>query len=158
VLIDPGDPTGPSLDRAIELTAARGGSIAAIALTHVDPDHAGGAETLAEILGIPTLAGPGAGRSLPYVVQELADKQLIEACDVPLRAAHTPGPRPDHLSFLVGGDPGWAIAGDLDGQRGYRVIPGPANDPAWTVSRERLASLVPRAEWLSGHPARPGKA
>ncbi len=44
VLIDPGDPTGPALERAIELAAAAGGTIEAVALTHVDPDHAAGAE------------------------------------------------------------------------------------------------------------------
>ena len=42
VLVDPGDPTGPALDRAIALAAERGGTIEAIALTHVDPDHAAG--------------------------------------------------------------------------------------------------------------------
>ena len=62
VLVDPGDPTGPALDRAIALAAERGGTIEAIALTHADPDHAAGAEALAERLGIPVVAGPGAGR------------------------------------------------------------------------------------------------
>ena len=51
VLIDPGDPTGPALDRALEIAAARGGAIEAVALTHVDPDHAAGAEAVAERLG-----------------------------------------------------------------------------------------------------------
>lgn len=159
VLIDPGDPTGPALDRALELAAARGATIEAIALTHVDPDHAGGAEALAEVLGIPVLAGPGGGRPLPYPVVELADMQRIEACDVPVRAVHAPGPRADHLAFIVGdGDPGWVIAGDLDGRRGNRMIPGPADDAAWTASRTRLANFAPHARWLSGHPAPPGKA
>ena len=36
----------------------------AVALTHVDPDHAAGAEAVAEILGIPVLTGPGGGRPL----------------------------------------------------------------------------------------------
>ena len=63
MLVDPGDPTGPALDRAIAIAAARGGAIAAIALTHADPDHAAGAEALAEHLGIPVLVGPGGGAS-----------------------------------------------------------------------------------------------
>ena len=53
VLVDPGDPTGPALDRAIALATERGGTIEAIALTHADPDHAAGSEALAERLGIP---------------------------------------------------------------------------------------------------------
>ena len=155
VLIDPGDPIGPSLDRAVELAAARGGSIEAIALTHVDPDHAGGAEALALILGIPVLAGPGAGRPLPYPVDELSDLDRLGVGDVPLRAVHTPGPRPDHLAFLVGeNDPlGFVVTGDLDGRRGERAIVGPIDVPALASSRDRLRSLAPGARWLSGHPA-----
>ena len=71
VLVDPGDPTGPGLDRAVAEAASRGGTITAIALTHVDPDHAAGAESLAEQLGIEVYVGPGGGRSLPYAVHEL---------------------------------------------------------------------------------------
>ena len=47
VLVDPGDPTGPGLERAFEEAESRGGTIRAIALTHVDPDHAAGAELVA---------------------------------------------------------------------------------------------------------------
>ena len=101
VLIDPGDPTGPALDRALEIAAARGGAIEAIALTHVDPDHAAGAEAVAERLGIPVLTGPGGGRPLPYEVRELADLELLDAGDVELRTVLTPGPRPDHVAYLV---------------------------------------------------------
>ena len=66
VIVDPGDPTGPALDRAVALASELGGAIGAIALTHVDADHSAGAEVLAERLGIPILVGPGGGRSLPY--------------------------------------------------------------------------------------------
>ena len=86
VLVDPGDPTGPALDRALEIAASRDGPIEAVALTHVDPDHAAGTEAVAERLGIPVLAGPGGGRPLPYAVRELADLELLDAGDVP-----TPG-------------------------------------------------------------------
>ena len=155
VLIDPGDPIGPSFDRAVELAAARGGSIDAIALTHIDPDHAGGAEALALILGIPVFAGPGAGRLLPYPVDELSDLQQVGVGDVPLRAVHAPGPRPDHLAFLVGEDQprGFVVTGDLDGQRGERAIVGPIDVAALASSRDRLHALAPGARWLSGHPA-----
>ena len=73
VLVDPGDPTGPGLDRAIEEAAARGGTIRAIALTHVDPDHAAGAELLSMEFDAEVLVGPGGGRRLPYETRELAD-------------------------------------------------------------------------------------
>ena len=152
VLIDPGDPTGPGIDRAVELATARGGAIEAVALTHVDPDHAAGAEAVAESLDIPVFAGPGGGRTLPYAVRESVDLGSIEAGDVPLRAVHTPGPRPDHLVF-IGGDGAFVLVGDLDGVRGARSIPGPPDATAWAASLERLRKLAPTARRLAGHPS-----
>jgi glyoxylase-like metal-dependent hydrolase (beta-lactamase superfamily II) len=155
VLVDPGDPTGPALDRAMELAAARGGAIDAIALTHADPDHAGGTEALASILGIPVLAGPDAGRSLPYAVRELGDLETIGMADVAMTAVLTPGPSPEHLAFIVGDPDGTrlVVAGDLAGERGARSIVGPVDEPAAAASIERLQALAPGARWLHGHPA-----
>ena len=158
VLIDPGDPTGPSLDRAIELAASRGGSIVAIALTHVDPDHAAGSEPLSQTLGVPILAGPGAGDTVPFRLGAVADLQQLEACDVRVHVVHSPGPRPDHLAFIVGG-PGAArfvVSGDLDGRRGDRAIVGPRDAAATAGSIARLRALAPGARWLPGHPAETG--
>jgi glyoxylase-like metal-dependent hydrolase (beta-lactamase superfamily II)/8-oxo-dGTP pyrophosphatase MutT (NUDIX family) len=153
VLIDPGDPTGPALDRARAVIAQRGGSLAAIALTHADPDHTGGAEALAEITGAVVLGGPGSGRFLPHAVRELADGEIVELGDVPLRAVHTPGPRPDHVGYLVGDGPdAIALVGDIDGRHGVRSIPGPTDDAAAARSRARLRALAPEATWLPGHP------
>ena len=134
--MDPGDPTGPATDRAIEIAAAPGGSIEAVALTHVDPDHAAGAEAVAWRLKIPVVAGPGAGRPLPYAIQELGDGELLGFGDVTIRAVHTPGPRPEHLAFVMG-DGEWVVAGDLDGVRGERMLPTDP-DPRWPASLERL--------------------
>ena len=151
VFIDPGDPTGPALDAAIALASARGGAIEAVALTHVDPDHAAGAESIAEQLRVPVLTGPGGGGSLPYGVRELADMEVLAAGDVSLRAVGTPGPRSDHLAF-IGGDGAFVIVGDLDGQRGARAILAPPDESAWSASRERLSLLAPAARRLAGHP------
>lgn len=150
VLVDPGDPTGPGLDLAMAIAAERGGAIEAIALTQVAPDHAAGAEGLAEMLAIPILGGPGAGRPLPFEVQELADLEELAYGDVPTRAMHTPGPAPEHLAFAVGD--GSVIAGDLDGGTGARSIPGPSDPVALEASRDRVAALVPAARWLPAHP------
>ena len=151
VLVDPGDPTGPGLDRALALAAERGGPIEAVALTHVDPDHAAGAEAVAERLGVPVLTGPGGGRPLPYDVREVDDLVPLEAGDVAVRPIHTPGPRPDHLAF-VAGDGRFVLAGDLDGVRGARSVTAPPDEAAWAASRERLARLAPGATRLAGHP------
>jgi glyoxylase-like metal-dependent hydrolase (beta-lactamase superfamily II)/8-oxo-dGTP pyrophosphatase MutT (NUDIX family) len=151
VLVDPGDPTGPALERCLDIVVARGGEIAAIALTHADPDHHGGAEGLAERLAIPVLAGPGATRRLPYQIVEVGDGDVIHVGDVPLQVVGTQGPRPDHLCFLdaIGGV---TLTGDLDGRRGARMLPGPADEEAWARSRARLDALGPNIR-LGGHPA-----
>ena len=150
VLVDPGDPTGPALEQCLEEAAARGGEISAIALTHADPDHHGGAEGLAEALDIPVFAGPGASRRLPYQVRELADGETIGNGDVTIRALATPGPRRDHLAYVVG-DLAAVLTGDLDGVRGARMLPGPVDDAAWAASRARLDTLGSTLR-LGGHP------
>jgi glyoxylase-like metal-dependent hydrolase (beta-lactamase superfamily II)/8-oxo-dGTP pyrophosphatase MutT (NUDIX family) len=154
VLVDPGDPTGEALDRAIEVATARSGRgrIAAVALTHVDPDHAAGAEAVAEQLGIPVLVGPGGGRHLPYETREIRDGEVIEFGDVFLRVVTTPGPRPDHVAFVVG-EGSVVIAGDLDGARGSRSIFGQPDEAAWQRSVSVLRSAAPGARWLPGHGA-----
>jgi glyoxylase-like metal-dependent hydrolase (beta-lactamase superfamily II) len=154
VLVDPGDPTGPGLDRALAFAAARDGVIEAVALTHVDPDHAAGAEAVAERLGIPVLVGPGGGRPLPYEVRETDDLESLDAGDVTIRAVHAPGPRPDHQAFIVG-DGALVLAGDLEGGRGARSVTGPPDAAAWDASRRRLVAGAPSAAWLTGHPIEP---
>ncbi len=158
VLVDPGDPTGPALERVLAIAAERDGAIEAIALTQVDADHAAGAEGLAEQLGIEVLTGPGGGRPLPYAVRELGDREVVPVGDVPLTAVHAPGPRPDHLVF-VGPDSSSArfvVVGDLDGERGARSITGPPDRAAWASSLERVERLADGARRLTGHPSRRG--
>ena len=150
-LVDPGDPTGPALDLATELAAERGGQIVAVALTQVDPDHAAGAEALAEMLGVPVFASPARAADLPYAPERLADGDVIDLGDVPLRVVATPGPTTDHMGFVIG-DGGVVLSGDLDGPRGARSILGPTDDAAATTSRARLRTIAPTARWLGGHP------
>jgi glyoxylase-like metal-dependent hydrolase (beta-lactamase superfamily II)/8-oxo-dGTP pyrophosphatase MutT (NUDIX family) len=150
VLVDPGDPTGEALDRAAAEAGVRGGRIVAVALTQVDADHAGGAEAVAEQLGVPVLVGPGGGRHLPYETRELADGEVVDLGDIPLRVVETPGPRPDHLGFVIG-EGSAVIAGDLDGRRGDRSIFGASDKAAWLRSVSALRSAAPGAGWLPGH-------
>lgn len=150
VLIDPGDPTGPGLDRAVEEARRRGGTIEAIALTCAEPDHAGGAESLREQLGIDVLVGPNGGRYLPFVVDEVADGSLIDIGDVRLRVVATPGLEPEAVAFLVG-DGRLAVTGDLDGERGARSVYGPVDHEKWQHSVAHLAEVAPDATWLGGH-------
>jgi glyoxylase-like metal-dependent hydrolase (beta-lactamase superfamily II)/8-oxo-dGTP pyrophosphatase MutT (NUDIX family) len=151
VLIDPGDPTGPGLDLAMDEARELGGTIEAIALTGAEPDHAAGAESIREQLGIEVFVGPSGGRYLPYVVNEVEDGAMIEAGDVPLRVVATPGLEPEGVAYLVG-EGQFAVTGDLDGRRGARSIFGPIDQDAWQHSVARLALDAPEATWLPGHP------
>ena len=81
VLIDPGDPTGPALDRALEIAASRDGPIEAVALTHVDPDHAAGTEAVAERLGIPVLAVRATAGRCPTRCENSRTSRLLDAGD-----------------------------------------------------------------------------
>jgi glyoxylase-like metal-dependent hydrolase (beta-lactamase superfamily II)/8-oxo-dGTP pyrophosphatase MutT (NUDIX family) len=152
VLIDPGDPTGPGLDRAVEEAAGRGGRIEAIALTSAEPDHAAGAESLREQLGIDVLVGPDGGRYLPHDVGRLDAGSVIDASDVPLQVVATPGLDPEGLAFVVG-EGRFAVTGDLDGVRGARSIFGPVDDAVLERSIARLRAAAPDARWLGGHPS-----
>lgn len=152
VLIDPGDPTGAGIDAAIAAASARGGRIVAVVLTHLDPDHAAGAESVAERCGAPVFASPIRAVDVPYSVVPLVDGDRVPVGDVPLRVVATPGPTSDHLVFAVG-EGRVVISGDLDGVRGERSIPGPTDDAAWARSVAVLRSVAPGARWLGGHRA-----
>ena len=149
VLVDPGDPSDAAADAILGAAAAAGGRIVAIALTHVDPDHAAGAEALALRLDLPILAGPGAASDLPYPVRELADGERIGAGGVELEVVATPGPRPDHVAFVARGirRPGHA-------RRRPRRRPGDPGDPR-PAGRSRLGGVDASA---SAGCARPGSS
>jgi ribonuclease/clavin/mitogillin len=152
VVVDPGDPSDAAADAIIAATEG-GGRLVAIALTHVDPDHAAGAEALALRLDLPILAGPGAGRDLPYLVRELADGERIGAGDIELDVVATPGPRGEHVAFAVSGtgDAGRVIlAGDLVGGRAEQAILGQGDEAAWSASLERIRAVRP-ARMYPGH-------
>jgi glyoxylase-like metal-dependent hydrolase (beta-lactamase superfamily II)/8-oxo-dGTP pyrophosphatase MutT (NUDIX family) len=157
VLVDPGDPTGPALERAGAIAARRGGSIEAVALTQIDPDHAAGAEALREGLGIPVFGGPGGGRRLPYPIDELADLTDLVGpgvTDVAMLAVHAPGTSGAHVAFIVTEAPGVVsvLSGDLAGPRGARSIAERPDAELLAASRARLERLAPDAAWLPGHP------
>ena len=147
VIVDPGDPSDEAARAVIDGASSLGGRPALIALTHVDPDHAAGAEGLAIRLDIPIVAGPGASRSLPYAVRELEDGEQLTLDGAVLTAVATPGPRADHLAFAIGPD---ILAGDLVGGRADRAILGPPDVPAWESSVARLRVRAP-ARLFPGH-------
>jgi glyoxylase-like metal-dependent hydrolase (beta-lactamase superfamily II)/8-oxo-dGTP pyrophosphatase MutT (NUDIX family) len=147
VLVDPGDPSDAATAALREAAAALGGEIAAVALTHVDPDHAAGAEVMALQLEIPVIAGPASGRHLPYAVREVRGGSRITDGDIGLEVIATPGPRGDHVAFAVGTD---LLVGDLIGPRADQAVLGPVDVTARTESIARVVARHP-AILLPGH-------
>ena len=148
IVVDPGDPSDAAAEAILAAAAERGGRVAAVAVTHVDPDHAAGAEPLALRLGFRVIVGPGGGRVLSHDVEEVADGQRITAGDVELTVVAAPGPRPDHVAYLIGADAAGNgpdfLVGDLVGGRGSRAVFGPSDGEAWQRSLVRLAGIGPR--------------
>ena len=147
VLVDPGDPSDEATAAYFEAAAAIGGDIVAIAITHVDPDHAAGAEVMALQLEVPILVGPAGGRHLPYAVREVDGGDRIDDGDIALDVIGTPGPRGDHLAFAVGGD---ILVGDLIGPRATQAVLGPIDVAARSDSIARIAARR-AAILLPGH-------
>ena len=145
------------MDAAIRAAMDRAGRIVAVALTHADPDHAAGAESVAVQLRVSVHAAPGRSRDLPFNVAAVADSDVVPGSDVPLRVVETPGPTPDHVAFVVG-EGRLALVGDLDRVRGSRSILGATDQAAWSRSEARLRSVAPGAAWLGGHPTPPAAA
>jgi glyoxylase-like metal-dependent hydrolase (beta-lactamase superfamily II)/8-oxo-dGTP pyrophosphatase MutT (NUDIX family) len=157
VLVDPGDPSDEAATAALDAAAATGGEIVAIALTHVDPDHAAGAEGLALRLDLPILGGPGGGRPLPYAVRELADGERITDGDVGLETIATPGVRPDHVAYAIEGeaDTGAVLVGDLIGPQADRAVLGPVDEVARAASIDVIARRPGRVFPGHGEPLGP---
>jgi glyoxylase-like metal-dependent hydrolase (beta-lactamase superfamily II) len=143
VAVDPGDPSEESLLALVEATTASGATVGAIALTTPDPDHAGGAESLRDGLGLLVHGAEGAGRSLPFSVEPLVDGAAVPSGDVRVVALAAPGPRPEHLVLWVPSS-GSAIVGDLVGPAPTRSVRGPHDPIAWRRSLARLRALGPR--------------
>jgi glyoxylase-like metal-dependent hydrolase (beta-lactamase superfamily II) len=147
VVVDPGDPSDAAAEALLDLARKRSATIAAVVLTHADPDHAAGAEALAGRISVPIYAGPGAGRDLPHDVVELADGGRVPVGDIELAVLATPGVRADHIALAAAG---FFLAGDVVGPGPSRSILGPPDVPAWLASLDRLAALGPR-RLLPGH-------
>jgi glyoxylase-like metal-dependent hydrolase (beta-lactamase superfamily II) len=149
VVVDPGDPSDAAAEALLGAAQIRGGGVVGIALTSTDPAHAAGAEALAGRIEVPVYAGPGAGQSLAFTVEQLQRGAPLPVGDLVLTVLAAPGPRPDHVA-LVAAEEAAVFVGDLVGPGASRSISGPPGVPAWLDSLDRLANLAPRRV-LPGH-------
>ena len=105
IVIDP----ERDIDRYVELARSEGLEIVAVAETHIHADFLSGAREFAEQYGTKLFlsdeGGPDWGsewaRKGSYDVRFLHDGDRFRIGNVELRALHTPGHTPEHLSYFV---------------------------------------------------------
>jgi glyoxylase-like metal-dependent hydrolase (beta-lactamase superfamily II)/8-oxo-dGTP pyrophosphatase MutT (NUDIX family) len=160
VVIDPGSPyedEQQALDELILGLASEGRNVREIIITHLHPDHTGGAAHLAVRFNVPIAAHRLTAQSLQGVVRVdrlIEDGDLISLGGEPgwrLRAMWTPGHARGHLSFYEERT-GSLITGDLVVGFGTVVIAPPEGHMAdYLASLERLLTLPKLTALMPGH-------
>jgi glyoxylase-like metal-dependent hydrolase (beta-lactamase superfamily II) len=133
LVVDPGSPHGDQ--QAILEDALSRERVAAIVLTHHHGDHVGGAQALADRLGVPIAAHAATARRLAgkvTVTRELSDNEVFEGVTCVLTEGHAEG----HLCFELGDA---TIAGDMVAGVGTILIDPSEGDMAvYLASLQRL--------------------
>jgi hydroxyacylglutathione hydrolase len=98
IVVDPAFAIGQYLEAA----EAEGVRIARVLETHTHADHLSGHGRFALELGVPVSIHPIARPEFPF--DPLEDGQIVRTGSVEIRVVHTPGHRPEHCAFVVGGE------------------------------------------------------
>lgn len=105
LLLDTGDGRGEYLPVLESALSQRGGdALGELALTHVHPDHIGGAPGIIERFGErPVFKQPWRERDEQFDIPltAIGDGDRIESPGATLRAIHTPGHAQDHLCYYL---------------------------------------------------------
>ena len=97
------------VDRYVAVAAAAGLEIVAVAETHIHADFLSGARELAEQHGVRLYLSKEGGpdwqsfwaQDSDYDVRFLADGDTFKVGNIEVKALHTPGHTPEHMSFLI---------------------------------------------------------
>jgi ribonuclease/clavin/mitogillin len=115
-----------------------------VLVTHVHPDHLGGAPELVRRFGpraVSKLPWPGRDERFDVALTAIGDGTVIRTEGATLRAIHTPGHAQDHLCFYLEEDRA-LFTGDLILGAGTTVIPIDGGDMAqYLASLEMLLDL-----------------
>lgn len=104
----------------LEEATAQGLRITAVTETHIHADYLSGSRELAAATGAKLYLSDEGGPDWSYAFdhEPLVDGSEIRVGNIRLRALHTPGHTPEHLSFLVTDgaltdEPGYLLSGDF---------------------------------------------
>ncbi|WP_417235760.1 MBL fold metallo-hydrolase [Arthrobacter sp.] len=104
----------------LDLAAANGMKIVAVTETHIHADYLSGTRELAEATGAEMHVSGEGGEDWQYGFEanRLHDGGTLAIGNITLKAIHTPGHTPEHLSFLVtdgafADQPGYLLSGDF---------------------------------------------
>jgi len=142
VLVDAGsDEAGVLGALQTALSALGVTDLGALLLTHMHPDHCAGAEVVATRYGVPVLAHPLERGRLDFPTQPLRGGERALVGGLELRALHTPGHSPGHLSFFLPHARA-ALVGDLLAAQGSTWVGHPEGDVSdYLASLDLLAGL-----------------
>jgi len=147
ILLDPGEGAKqylPVLEKALDRAGCRG--IQEIVVTHAHPDHMGGVASVLQRFGplkVSKRPWPSADEKFGVEIDAIDDGALIRTENATLRAIHTPGHAPDHLSFMLDEERA-LISGDNILGVGTAVIPLDTGDLLdYMSSLERVLAEAP---------------
>lgn len=127
VLIDVGSDAPEVLGGLYDLLDALGVTLTALLLTHTHPDHCAGAAAVGQRHGVPVHVHPLEQPRLDFPTQPLQDGDNVVVGTLELRALHTPGHSPGHLSFFLSHARA-ALCGDLLAAQGSTWVGHPEGD------------------------------
>jgi hydroxyacylglutathione hydrolase len=148
-LVDPAYAIEPYVEAADEA----GVRIVRVLETHTHADHVSGHGRLALERGVPISIDPLAEPEFPF--EPLEDDQELAAGSLSVRVIHTPGHRPEHCAFVVGGR--LVLTGDSlfigDAARPDLAIEAREGAEGLFHSLQRLKRLPDAYEVYPGHVA-----
>lgn len=116
VVIDP----RRDIDTYLAIAKANGMTIVGVTETHIHADYLSGTREVAAATGATVYVSGEGGPDWQYDFdgERLSDGDCIQIGNITLKAVHTPGHTPEHLSFLVTDgaatqNPGYLLSGDF---------------------------------------------
>jgi glyoxylase-like metal-dependent hydrolase (beta-lactamase superfamily II) len=142
-----------AIEQYVEAAEDEGVRIVRVLETHTHADHVSGHGRFALEHGVPVSVHPLAEPEFAF--EPLQDGQILQAGSVPVRVIHTPGHRPEHCAFVVGGHV--VLTGDSlfvgDAARPDLAIDAHEGAEGLFHSLQRLTQLPDVYEVYPGHVA-----